>query len=45
MKHSQLSDRGVGMMNRLVPFIDAVERILPLPFGQSVVMIGTPQEG
>ena len=41
----QISDRGAGMMNRLVPFIDAVERLLPLPFGQSVVMIGTPQKG
>ena len=45
LKHSQISDRGAGMMNRLVPFIDAVERLFPLPFGQSVVMIGTPQKG
>lgn len=41
-KRSQISDRGARTMNRLVPFIDAVERLLPLPFGQSVVMIGTP---
>lgn len=27
--------------DRLVPFVSAVERLLPVPFGQSVVVIGT----
>ncbi len=29
--------------DRLVPFIDAFERVVPVPFGQSLVMIGTPE--
>jgi len=31
--------------NRLVPFVDAIERVVRLPFGLSLVMIGTPQKG
>ncbi len=33
---------GARLSNRLVPFIDAFERIIRLPFGQSLVMVGTP---
>jgi len=29
--------------NRLVPFLDAAERLIPPPFGQSVIMVGTPR--
>lgn len=43
LKRTQISDRGASTMNRLVPFIDALERLIPLPFGQSVIMIGTPE--
>ncbi len=31
--------------NRLVPFVDAIERVVRLPFGLSLVMIGTPRGG
>ncbi len=31
-----------GLFNRMVPFIDAFERIIRLPFGQSLIMVGTP---
>lgn len=30
------------LSNRLAPFIDAFERIIRLPFGQSLIMVGTP---
>ncbi len=30
------------LSNRLVPFLEAFERIIRLPFGQSLVMVGTP---
>ncbi|MGB2984356.1 MAG: class I SAM-dependent methyltransferase [Phycisphaerae bacterium] len=29
-------------LNRLVPFLDVLERIVHPPFGQSIVMVGTP---
>lgn len=29
--------------NRMVPFIDAMERLVPIPFGQSLVMVGSPR--
>ncbi len=38
----ELSREKARVFNRLVPFIDAMERIIPPPFGQSIVMVGTP---
>ncbi len=32
---------GARMLNRLVPFLDAFERLISPPFGQSIVMVGT----
>ena len=43
-KRSQISDRSARTMNRMVPFIDAMERLIPPPFGQSVVMVGVPTD-
>ncbi len=37
---SQIRPQSAHLFNRLVPFIDAVERLLPLPFGQSLLMVG-----
>ncbi len=28
--------------NRIVPFLDALERVIPPPFGQSLIMVGAP---
>ena len=30
------------MLNRMIPFVDAFERLIQPPFGQSLVMVGTP---
>jgi SAM-dependent methyltransferase len=38
----QINPRSARLFNRLVPFIDAFERLLPLPFGQSLLMVGRP---
>lgn len=38
----QLPASGARLFNRLVPLLDAFERIIPPPFGQSLVMAGTP---
>ncbi len=38
----QIRTQSARLFNRLVPFIDVVERILPPPFGQSLLMVGTP---
>ncbi len=35
---------GARLLNRLVPFLDAFERVFHPPFGQSIVMVGTPAE-
>ncbi|MGQ9651267.1 MAG: class I SAM-dependent methyltransferase [Phycisphaerae bacterium] len=39
----QINPRSARLFNRLVPFIDAFERLLPLPFGQSLLMVGQPE--
>ena len=39
----QLPASGARHFNRLVPLLDAFERIIPPPFGQSLVMVGTPE--
>jgi len=41
----QIRPESARLFNRLVPFIDAVERLLPLPFGQSLLMVGRPDNG
>lgn len=41
-KREDISVSGARVFNRLVPFLDAAERIIRPPFGQSVVMVGTP---
>lgn len=42
LKRDQISASAGWVFNRLVPFLDAFERLVRLPFGQSLVMIGTP---
>lgn len=37
-----LSRTSARIFNRLVPFVDAFERLIHFPFGQSLVMVGTP---
>ena len=38
----EISISGARFFNRLVPFLDALERLIPLPFGQSLIMVGEP---
>lgn len=38
----QITARASRFFNRLVPFMDAFERVVRLPFGQSLIMVGTP---
>ena len=45
LRRSQIRPQSARLFNRLVPFIDAVERLLPLPFGQSLLMVGRPAPG
>lgn len=42
MKKSKISASSAGKFNRIVPIISAVERLIPIPFGQSVVVVGRP---
>jgi 2-polyprenyl-3-methyl-5-hydroxy-6-metoxy-1,4-benzoquinol methylase len=44
-KRQQLPLEGSRVFNRIVPFLDALERVLRLPFGQSLVMVSTPMAG
>jgi SAM-dependent methyltransferase len=44
LRRDQISLKSARFFNRLVPFLDATERLFPLPFGQSVVMVGTPTD-
>jgi hypothetical protein len=44
LKNNQISSQTSYFFNRLVPFIDAFERVIRLPFGQSLVMIGEPSK-
>ena len=41
-KSDQLDARSCRAFDRLVPYLDALERLLPPPFGQSLIMIGKP---
>lgn len=40
LRRRQIQPQSARIFNRLVPFIDAIERLLPLPFGQSLLMVG-----
>ena len=42
-KSKTIAPNSAKTFNRMVTFIDAIERILRLPFGQSLVMVGTPK--
>ncbi len=42
LRRRRISVSAARTFNRLVPFVDAIERVVRLPFGQSLVMIGTP---
>jgi len=41
-RRRQIPVSGARLFNRLVPFLDAIERLFPLPFGQSLLTVGTP---
>ncbi|MCP4589316.1 MAG: class I SAM-dependent methyltransferase [bacterium] len=43
MRRGRISARAARTFNRMVPFVDALERLFPPPFGQSLVMVGTPR--
>jgi len=43
LRRQQINLQSARLFNRLVPFIDAFERLLPLPFGQSLLMVGRPE--
>ena len=42
LKRDQIAVDSGRLFNRLVPFLDAAERVIPPPFGQSVVTVGVP---
>ena len=42
-RRTQIPLAAARTFNRLVPFIDVLERVLPPPFGQSLVMVGRPR--
>jgi len=42
LKREQIPVQAGRFFNRLVPFLDAAERLLPPPFGQSLIAVGTP---
>jgi SAM-dependent methyltransferase len=42
LRHTQIPGGGARVLDRLVPVLDACERLLPPPFGQSLVMVGRP---
>lgn len=41
-RRNQIPVQSARVFNRIVPFLDAIERLIPFPFGQSLIMIGTP---
>lgn len=42
-KADQLDSNSCRTFDRLVPYLDAVERLIRPPFGQSLVVVGSPQ--
>jgi len=42
LKKSQISESKAEMFNRIVPILSAFERLIPIPIGQSVVVVGRP---
>jgi SAM-dependent methyltransferase len=44
LKRTQISVESSRFFNRLVPLLDAAERLIPPWFGQSLVMVGRPNK-
>ena len=42
MKRPRIRAKAARAFNRMVPFVDALERLIRPPFGQSIVMVGHP---
>jgi len=40
---STIPERGTRFFDRCVPYISALERIMPVPVGQSLIMVGEKQ--
>ena len=40
MKREKLSEPATRAFDRLVPYLSAMERLIPPPFGQSVFLVG-----
>lgn len=43
LQRDQITPESSHWFERLVPFLDAAERLMPLPFGQSLIMVGQPE--
>lgn len=41
-RHREIPDSGAQLSNRLAPFLHAFEQVIRPPFGQSLIMVGTP---
>jgi len=39
-RKATVSQAGAGAFNRMVPILSALERLIPVPFGQSVILVG-----
>lgn len=44
LHRNQIPVQSARVFNRMVPFLDALERLLPRFFGQSIMMVGTPAQ-
>ena len=42
LKRRQIPTSPANILNRLAPYLDALERLVPPPLGQSILMVGTP---
>jgi SAM-dependent methyltransferase len=43
MRRERIRVRAAKTFNRMVPFVDAVERVMRPPFGQSIIVVGRPR--
>ncbi|MCB9850378.1 MAG: methyltransferase domain-containing protein [Phycisphaerales bacterium] len=43
MRRKRIRPQAAATFNRMVPFVDAFERVIRPPFGQSVIVVGTPR--
>lgn len=43
MRRKRIRPQAAATFNRIVPFVDALERVLRPPFGQSIIAVGTPR--